>query len=111
MKFGPDPWCKEKQPLAEDLRKKIPRTTLRYWLQKISRWSGPSSPNPKVERLIDDRGWKIIWTPPYCPKFQPIELVFWGAASIVRVNSTTLTIPSDISRPTFALDFMVVKGM
>ena len=20
-------------------------------------------------------GWKIIWTPPYCPKFQPIELV------------------------------------
>ena len=24
-------------------------------------------------------GWFIIWTPPYCPKFQPIELV-WGVA-------------------------------
>ena len=24
-------------------------------------------------------GWFIIWTPPYCPKFQPIELV-WGLA-------------------------------
>ena len=24
-------------------------------------------------------GWFIIWAPPYCPKFQPIELV-WGVA-------------------------------
>ena len=24
-------------------------------------------------------GWLTTWTPPYCPKFQPIELV-WGVA-------------------------------
>ena len=29
----------------------------------------------KVERIFRERDWKIIWTPPYCPKFQPIELV------------------------------------
>ena len=27
--------------------------------------------------MFCEKGWKIIWTPPYCPKFQPIELV-WG---------------------------------
>ena len=32
----------------------------------------------KVELLFREKDWKIIWTPPYCPKFQPIELV-WGA--------------------------------
>ena len=31
----------------------------------------------KVEKLFREKGWKIIWTPPYCPKFQPIGLV-WG---------------------------------
>jgi hypothetical protein len=31
----------------------------------------------KVERIFRERGWAIIWTPPYAPKFQPIELV-WG---------------------------------
>jgi hypothetical protein len=27
--------------------------------------------------MFAEKGWKIIWTPPYAPKFQPIELV-WG---------------------------------
>ena len=27
--------------------------------------------------MFKEKGWKIIWTPPYCPKLQPIELV-WG---------------------------------
>ena len=31
-----------------------------------------------VENKFRALGWKIIWTPPYCPEFQPIELV-WGA--------------------------------
>ena len=31
----------------------------------------------KVELLFREKGWEIIWTPPYCPKFQMIELV-WG---------------------------------
>jgi hypothetical protein len=34
MEFGPHPRCKVQPPLAEDLRKKISRTTLRYWLKK-----------------------------------------------------------------------------
>ena len=37
----------------------------------------PEALDSKVERLFREKGWKIIWTPPYCPKFQPIELV-WG---------------------------------
>jgi hypothetical protein len=55
MEFGPDPRRKEKTLLAEDLRKKVPQTTLRYWLQNNLKMSGPSSPNPKVECLIDGR--------------------------------------------------------
>ena len=38
----------------------------------------PQALESKVEKAFAQRGWKIIWTPPYCPKFQPIELV-WGA--------------------------------
>jgi hypothetical protein len=33
MELGPHPPCKEQPPLADDLRKKIPRTTFCYWLQ------------------------------------------------------------------------------
>jgi transposase len=39
----------------------------------------PKALDSKVEREFRDRGWEIIWTPPYCPRFQPIELV-WGVA-------------------------------
>jgi hypothetical protein len=56
MEFGPDSQLKEQPPLAEDLRKKISRTTHTPLFQIISRWSGPSSPNPMVECIIDDRG-------------------------------------------------------
>jgi hypothetical protein len=37
----------------------------------------PEVLDSKVERMFREKGWKIMWTPPYCPKFQPIELV-WG---------------------------------
>ena len=39
----------------------------------------PEALDSKVEREFRERGWKIIWTPPYAPRFQPIELV-WGVA-------------------------------
>jgi transposase len=32
----------------------------------------------KVEKFLHDKGFKVIWTPPYCPDLQPIEL-FWAA--------------------------------
>ena len=38
----------------------------------------PGVLDSKVEKAFRERGWFIVWTPPYCPKFQPIELV-WGA--------------------------------
>ena len=37
----------------------------------------PEALDSKVERLFRDEGWSIVWTPPYCPTFQPIE-EFWG---------------------------------
>ena len=37
----------------------------------------PEALDSKVEALFRENNWSIIWTPPYCPKFQPIELV-WG---------------------------------
>ena len=38
----------------------------------------PGVLDSKVEKAFREREWLIVWTPPYCPKFQPIELV-WGA--------------------------------
>jgi transposase len=32
----------------------------------------------KVEKFLHDKGFKVIWTPPYCPDLQPIKL-FWAA--------------------------------
>ena len=37
----------------------------------------PQALDSRVEKLFREKKWDIIWTPPYCPKFQPIELV-WG---------------------------------
>ena len=37
----------------------------------------------KVEKFLHDRGYKVIWTLPYCPDLQPIEL-FWAAGKITR---------------------------
>ena len=43
------------------------------WLKTFK----PVALESKVEVLFREEQWEIIWTPPYCPKFQPIELV-WG---------------------------------
>ena len=32
----------------------------------------------KIEKFIEDDGGTVLWTPPYCPDLQPIEL-FWAA--------------------------------
>ena len=32
----------------------------------------------KVEQKLRSFGHKVLWTPPYCPELQPIEL-FWAA--------------------------------
>jgi hypothetical protein len=32
----------------------------------------------KVETMLKEEGHVVLWTPPYCPELQPIEM-FWGA--------------------------------
>ena len=32
----------------------------------------------KVEKFLWDRGYHVLWNPPYCPELQPIDL-FWAA--------------------------------
>lgn len=32
----------------------------------------------RFERRMKEEGYRIVWTPPYCPKLQPIEM-FWAA--------------------------------
>ena len=32
----------------------------------------------RVETMLGERGHQVLWTPPYCPELQPIEL-FWAA--------------------------------
>lgn len=43
------------------------------WLKE----NKPEALECKVERLLKERGYDILWTPPYCPDLQPIE-TFWG---------------------------------
>ena len=38
----------------------------------------PEALECKVERLLRQSGHEVLWTPPYCPDLQPIEL-FWAA--------------------------------
>ena len=59
-----------KGPSTEELR----HATLELVKEKQS-----SALASKVEAMFMALGWFIIWTPPYCPKFQLIELV-WGVA-------------------------------
>ena len=38
----------------------------------------PEALNCKVENLFKEKGYEILWTPPYAPDLQPIEM-FWAA--------------------------------
>ena len=52
------------------------RRNLRRHVQKRQALAdNPEALDSKVEFIFRSKGWKIIWTPPYYPKFQPIELV------------------------------------
>ena len=39
----------------------------------------------KVEHCLHERGHKVLWTPPYCPDLQPIEM-FWSAGKQYAAN-------------------------
>ena len=50
----------------------------------------------KIERYLEERGHTVLWTPPYCPELQPIEL-FWAAGkNHVALQYTTDTTMRDI---------------
>lgn len=49
------------------------RAATEAWLKK----NKPEALDSKPERIFRQKGWSLIWTPPYCPTFQPIE-EFWG---------------------------------
>lgn len=44
------------------------------WLKKHK----PDVLRCKIEKFIEDEGGAVLWTPPYCPDLQPIEL-YWAA--------------------------------
>jgi transposase len=44
----------------------------------------------KVEHIITEAGHSIIWTPPYTPELQPIEL-FWGIGKNYAANKNSNT--------------------
>ena len=65
--------------LDSGLRVHIPRSSLAYLLKKHLGYEFSYVNNNKTTNIMNtQKRRKIIWTPPYCPKFQPIELV-WGA--------------------------------
>jgi hypothetical protein len=76
-------WCR---PLLRRARRNLVRAVTqgpfyRWSARAAAKWLPTFKPEAlasKVECLFDGRSWKIIWTPPYCPKFQSIELFFWG---------------------------------
>ena len=51
---------------------------LRLGMIKYFQENKPELLECKVERYLHDRGHEVLWTPPYCPGLQPIEL-FWAA--------------------------------
>jgi hypothetical protein len=95
MKLGPHPRCKEQPPLTEDLCKKIPRTTLRYWLQNNLKMEWAFKPRSQG-RMSHRLSWlKGYLDPALLPQVSARRASFWGSASIVRVNSTALTVYSN----------------
>lgn len=71
----------------------IPNTEeLRYGLLKYFQNNKPELLECQVEALLQSKGHQVLWTPPYSPDLQPIEL-FWAAGknharSLVRNNTT-----------------------
>ena len=48
---------------------------------------------------MNEEGYKILWTPPYCPKLQPIEM-FWAAGKnhVANLYNTDTTMKHVIRR-------------
>jgi hypothetical protein len=76
IRFDPD---EQQKPANSENRPRVAtvdelRASYMLWLK----WNKPEKLECKVERLLKDCGHEVLWTPPYCPDLQPIEL-FWAA--------------------------------
>ena len=60
-------------------------------LTAIDKWlvDHPSYNRSIVDKLMDDAGHLIIYTPPYCPFVQPIELLWGQVKGAVAHRATT----------------------
>jgi hypothetical protein len=68
------------------------------WLKE----QNPSALDSKVGLLFREKGWEIIWTPPYCPKFQ--------MASSGPANCTSRAAARSPPRSTYGEAGTVVKA-
>ncbi|CAM9849405.1 unnamed protein product, partial [Sphacelaria rigidula] len=59
-----------------DAEIRVPVTNTKAYNTDLLRKYKAKSITEKVEKFMDEREWKLIWTPPYMPTFQPIGL-FW----------------------------------
>lgn len=56
---------------------------VQHWLDEH-----PDHNQTVVEQLMKDEGWSLIYTPPYCPEVQPIELLWAEVKRYVAARST-----------------------
>ena len=42
------------------------------------------STHKKIEEALEERGFRVLYLPPYCPKFQPVELAFSKVKCLFR---------------------------
>ena len=56
----------------------------------MERWlkRNPRHTRSKIQIQFEDMGWKVIFTPPYCPQYQPIELVWANVKGYVARTYT-----------------------
>jgi transposase len=59
-------------------------------LAAVQKWLSdhPDQNRTVVEQLMDDAGHALVYTPPYCPEVQPIELLWAKVKRYVAIRST-----------------------
>jgi transposase len=64
----------------------------------------------RVNELVEERSWNVLYAPPYCPDFNPIEMVFgWmkhhfrkrDSKTVSTINSIVETVPKDLMQKCF----------
>ena len=64
------------------------------WLKQ----NRPKKLECEFEKRMKDEGFQILWTPPYCPKLQPIEVFWAGGKNHVADHYDVNTTMKDVVR-------------